>query len=74
MELSECTTVQEVEALRCTECSNSGHWGWCDAPWIKCTYRDKIKEILGNTDYAITDIRAHVDDILQRQATDKKEE
>lgn len=45
--IAECKTVEEVEKLRCFECANNRHWGWCDAPWIICDYKDKIKEILG---------------------------
>jgi predicted transport protein len=47
MEINECKTVEDVENLRCKDCSNTGHWGWCDAPHIKCEYKDKIKSILG---------------------------
>ena len=49
MRIEDCKTVQEVESLRCYECANSGHWGWCDAPHIKCDYKNRIKEILGET-------------------------
>ena len=47
MRLQDCKTVEEVEKLSCNECSNNGHWGWCDAPWIDCSCKTKIKEILG---------------------------
>ena len=47
LKLKDCKTVEDVEALRCNECSNNGHWGWCDAPWIDCEYKTKIKEIIG---------------------------
>lgn len=50
MKIEECKTVEEVEALRCHECSSTHHWGWCDAPWIKCGYKSRIKEILGQSD------------------------
>ena len=45
--LPNCKTVEEVEALRCCECSKDGHFGWCDAPWIQCDFKDKIKELKG---------------------------
>jgi len=47
--INNCNTVEEVERLRCYECSDSGHWGWCDASYIKCDYKNRIKEILGET-------------------------
>lgn len=46
-ELQNCNTVEEVERLRCYDCAKNGHWGWCDATFIKCAYKDRIKEILG---------------------------
>lgn len=46
-ELNQCKTVEEIEALRCNECSDNGHWGWCDGNWIRCPYKARIKEILG---------------------------
>ena len=64
MKLEECKTVEEVEELACKNCARTGHWGWCDAPWIKCSYRDKIKQILGKTEYNITNISDHLDNIL----------
>ena len=45
--LQNCKTVEEVEQIRCHSCANNGHWGWCDARFIKCAYKDRIKEILG---------------------------
>ena len=48
MKLQDCKTVEEVEALGCNKCARNGHWGWCDAPWIECSRKNKIKEILGN--------------------------
>ena len=48
--LPSCTTVEEVEALRCNECANDHHYGWCDAPWIECDFKDKIKSILRETE------------------------
>ena len=56
MTLEECKTVEEVEALHCKDCSDDGHWGWCDAPWITCEYKKKIKEILGETECRYTSI------------------
>lgn len=50
-----CTTVEEVEALQCHKCSTrTGHWGWCDAPFIQCKFKDKIKQILGRTESTVT--------------------
>lgn len=63
-DIKSCTTVEEVEALRCDTCSRTGHWGWCDAPWIKCEYKDRIKEILGLKDSKIKDPHKHIDSIL----------
>lgn len=45
--LKMCTTVDQIEGLMCRDCSNSGHWGWCDRESLICEYRDRIKEILG---------------------------
>lgn len=53
-QLNECKTVEEVEAMQCFRCSKTQHWGWCDAPNIKCEYKDRIKEILGKTDCTYT--------------------
>ena len=53
-ELEACKTVEDVEALRCNECARNHHWGWCDAPNIKCAYKDRIRKILGKTDYTYT--------------------
>ena len=49
-DLDSAKTVEEVEALRCYDCARNGHWGWCDAPWIKCLFKDRIKEILGESE------------------------
>lgn len=54
MNVSDCKTIEEVESLRCCECAKSGHYGWCDAPHIKCVYKDRIKEILGQKDCKYT--------------------
>lgn len=65
MKIEDCKTVQEVESLRCYECANSGHWGWCDAPHIKCAYKDRIKEILGENKSRYT-TEEHISMILDR--------
>ena len=68
MTLEECTTVEEVESFHCKECSTrTGHWGWCDAPWIHCKFKDKIKKILGQTESSIIDPEQHINDILKRR-------
>jgi hypothetical protein len=59
MTISDCKTVEEVEALQCYKCSTTGQWGWCDAPHIKCEYKNRIKEILGETESRYT-IRKHI--------------
>ena len=66
MDLKDCKTVEEVEQLRCKDCAATGHWGWCDAPWIMCEYRDKIKEILGKQSYRYMS--------LKEQSLDLKDE
>ena len=45
--INQCKTVEEIESLRCNECSKNGHWGWCDGDWIRCPWKERIKEILG---------------------------
>lgn len=50
-------TINEVEKLRCITCSNNGHWGWCDAPFISCPYKWRIKEILGKTESRYNSIK-----------------
>ena len=64
-EIKNCKTVEEVEALRCFNCSNDGHWGWCDSPWIKCEYRDRIKEILGKEDYKYSSLKEQMQEVLR---------
>ena len=64
MTLEECTTVEEVEAIECKTCSKTGHWGWCDTSWIRCSYKSRIKEILRQTESTITNINQHISDIL----------
>lgn len=63
-DLSTLNTVEEVESLRCFECARDGHWGWCDAPWIKCEYKDRIKEILGLSESRFSSLKEQMPDII----------
>lgn len=63
MEDKDCMTVEEVEKHFCSKCADDGHWGWCDAPWIKCTHKSRIKEILGVKDNRYSSIRTQMKDM-----------
>ena len=64
--INNCKTVAEVETLCCYDCSNDHHFGWCDAPWIMCKAKDRIKEITGEQGYTITNLEKHIDGILEK--------
>ncbi len=63
--INNCNTVEEVERLRCHECANSGHWGWCNVSHIKCDYKNRIKEILGENESRYT-TEEHISMILDK--------
>jgi len=57
-------TVEEVEKVHCVKCADNGHWGWCDAPWITCPLKWRIKEILGVTENRYNTIREQLPELF----------
>lgn len=62
-EIEACKTVEEVEATGCNQCSSNGHWGWCDAFWITCERKDRIKQLLGDTSTGCSSFEEHLNSL-----------
>lgn len=43
-------TIEDIEGRHCSKCARNGHFGWCDKPYILCSHKDRIKELMGIAD------------------------